>query len=1446
MKLQPQSAQKAQDGFTSARILLCSLCLFVAIFSALAAGYPQWWTDRGVVTTGDGTVTNDFAPATAGQLKWIATNAMDELNEHLPGGAGTQVNAFVSGFTSSNNYVPVLIGHAKTVAVPFYNRLIAVGYATNYPWLASTNPPNDYAPANIGQVKKLFGFDLTYDGNGDGVPDWGQADADGDGLPDYWERKFGLNCLDASDANMCFNNAGVTAYQAYQNNQNPRNPEYSDYYADIYNDLEYWTYVSTATRPGCRGFVEPDKICGYLKMREEWKEHFYGDNPTGPAPPPSHYQETGWWETYWSHPDAGFSNIFGHVTRDGFYDEPSHYLSDDYYITQDIGNWINTRRENNYFTEYPYGDPWYSENHLTNCTAIDPAYYTPGWRYGPVTNMSQERLEMIYSNRSGWVAADNTPQQFYTVREGSIALSESYSWSQFQNAAFSKLNAGCSTAVHEFVTYDPDYGPDGPYARSMGTTNGGGIYLHRANYRVFADDESDLNFRSVWLDVFIPEDSCYHGITANSRVVRTRCFYGKGGGYLTPDTGEQPESGVHLDPLSNEDGIILSFPALLRLGNPPCYCWQTNGYVNVDSWLQGDEYHLVASNRWSLIWLEGATDASLDATGHLVFGSTGGRYSVTVDSPVAPLHTTAIVTVTRIEFTTTNEIQVAVTNMGAFHAGDYLYTNNFPAKPQWQVVSRYEGQDAAYIDSTGIVCFGRSGGKYTIVASGTNSGECAAYLDVNVPRIRAAMTPDFNRDGKIDGADTNLLAIRGLFRFWKNDDRDTSDDTSEAEDDSPEGSYAPDALRDGPKNRTINCNDTYVNGLRDLVDFFPVYLDMPTNAYPPGPFTYSLKQDDDAIRLVYTSLEASDVGRIHREKVGNCGVNANAELDYADTVALHWEPAKLGSGDPVPAGANEGTHPAPTLDANWLSRHNVILIEGVKDTTKPLVLEIRKDTNVVCRCEMGLSISSVSNMFRYLNVRTNDVIFRSPSNGIRPALVGKWGTNLGEPGNYPDGFYNADGETTQTLVSIHGFDWDETETPGGHAETFKRFFQSGCNARYIGVSWASDLGRRVLYHLITAPIVYNTDEIGAFVVAPYIKDALADFWGQDTSIFAHSLGNVVTCSMICDHGGLTIKNYFVVNPALAVEAIEGRQDYSSQTNMIPPDWKHYAGGNSDAYSTNLMAAYWPALFTNTDPRSVLTWADRFGRIADSGANVVDFFSPGEDVLRQPNGNIPPLYDFFDDNDIADHEYIWVANEMTKARPKLLAAPYVLHNHAGWSYSIYNGYYADGDDGLSHRFTPSQMAAVPFASLIQHPFFGYFESQDPDMPLWDDAGDWIYKTNGADIVRQRLPLLPFTTEADFATRINKIKNHAKILCEAIPAVSGPLGGYDGALNKVADKFNMNNLYGPGRSGALWPARRDKNVPKRGRWLHGDYKDAAYLYVHGLYDECTRLIERQNDQ
>ena len=174
---------------------------------------PAWWFERGAVDTNLND--NDYAVVRVGQLKWMATNAYDEMEAYF--GAGSNVEALVKGFSNSNNYHLVRIGQVKYVVQPFYDRLYELSltncFPANmpgyYPW-GNAPHTNDYAVANIGQVKYVFSFDSYVDSDGDELSDWLEAklgtnpynpDTDSDGLSDGYEVAHESNPLDPSDAN---------------------------------------------------------------------------------------------------------------------------------------------------------------------------------------------------------------------------------------------------------------------------------------------------------------------------------------------------------------------------------------------------------------------------------------------------------------------------------------------------------------------------------------------------------------------------------------------------------------------------------------------------------------------------------------------------------------------------------------------------------------------------------------------------------------------------------------------------------------------------------------------------------------------------------------------------------------------------------------------------------------------------------------------------------------------------------------------------------------------------------------------------------------------------------------------------------------------------------------------------------------------------------------------
>jgi len=231
-----------------------------------APGFPAWWFERGVIsqladppdTVGPTTYSDtpgptdyhqpdDYAAINQGQLKHISRAAYDELQARLPASVwatteGQALTSLVTGWyengdlsgpvitTGTDPYAAANLGQVKYIASHFYDVLALAGYAAlpdgsnppagwtsgNYPWSASATPADDYAAANLGQLKYLFSWDLRADSedNGDGTF--------GDGLPDWWEL-YHFEDLDETETTD-FDNDGSSNWSEFQRGSDPTDP----------------------------------------------------------------------------------------------------------------------------------------------------------------------------------------------------------------------------------------------------------------------------------------------------------------------------------------------------------------------------------------------------------------------------------------------------------------------------------------------------------------------------------------------------------------------------------------------------------------------------------------------------------------------------------------------------------------------------------------------------------------------------------------------------------------------------------------------------------------------------------------------------------------------------------------------------------------------------------------------------------------------------------------------------------------------------------------------------------------------------------------------------------------------------------------------------------------------------------------------------------------------
>lgn len=201
---------------------LLTAALLLQSAPAVAPG-PGWWAAQEVLDTSPSAYPDDFAAANIGQLKHMAAKAAAAMNDELPGGAGTSINDLVASWAAAaapgvvrDDFQPLNLGQLKHVAKLFYDRL-----SLPYPWTGGEARQDDYLWANVGQLKNVFSFELSFRSGASStaeippavlaaaedlweslaVPPAGSTadDFDGDGISNLQEYLMGTPLMDPLD-----------------------------------------------------------------------------------------------------------------------------------------------------------------------------------------------------------------------------------------------------------------------------------------------------------------------------------------------------------------------------------------------------------------------------------------------------------------------------------------------------------------------------------------------------------------------------------------------------------------------------------------------------------------------------------------------------------------------------------------------------------------------------------------------------------------------------------------------------------------------------------------------------------------------------------------------------------------------------------------------------------------------------------------------------------------------------------------------------------------------------------------------------------------------------------------------------------------------------------------------------------------------------------------------
>ncbi|MBI5016004.1 MAG: hypothetical protein HZB55_11030 [Deltaproteobacteria bacterium] len=702
--------------------------------------------------------------------------------------------------------------------------------------------------------------------------------------------------------------------------------------------------------------------------------------------------------------------------------------------------------------------------------------------------------------------------------------------------------------------------------------------------------------------------------------------------------------------------------------------------------------------------------------------------------------------------------------------------------------------------------------------------------------LSVQMIPDYNRDGKIDEKDAwNPWRLRP-WRFWINDDHDDVADWGT-------GMIGDGSIPNDLPGQRDNDLDTKVNGFRDLIDFFPLYLNLngALNLLPPEKgYTYRLRHADDAIGVLEPIAQSAHGLHTLSRSAPYLYLR---DLDISTSLLLHEVRVVSRFGIQISGNFLQGIRDTG-------SETGIILIEGRDASSKPLLLDILKKGAIkpVQTFPFPLEIAGVEEMFGHRNMRS----VAGGAGGRSDRYVDDQHIDMAPP-KMPFCM----GGTNKALVWMHGYNVDGDHAAATYAEVFKRLFHSGFQGRFYGVSWFGDPPDGVP---LLPPTHYHQAVINAAATAKPYADFVKSLVGE-VHLAAHSLGNMVVGLAIQENDLTNFASYFAIDASVALEAygqvsaVENliRNDGSLNPNersacMVNVEgwtnhekWTTYiAGGQS-----RLLPSEWYKLFPAPDNRKDLTWRHRLWRVPS--AKVYNFYSSTEEVLRS-----------YTDDDILHNgsgplqAYAWVKQEKFKGR-RIMGLPVDVggasSNYCGWRFSF--AWRRKDGNGVVRWPTPAEAAAEidkpGGIDLREQPFFELdnriYASDGSVIPQAPHLVNLVKAQNGvspSDFVAKKISeteLKNYYKDNQPAHALVSVKDW--LLAEAFPATTLPAGANRNVMLFPENSVDMSQkapngcMTDPGK----WPRKEGNNVPV---WWHSDYKDVSYQHTCAFYDKISTFI------
>jgi len=697
--------------------------------------------------------------------------------------------------------------------------------------------------------------------------------------------------------------------------------------------------------------------------------------------------------------------------------------------------------------------------------------------------------------------------------------------------------------------------------------------------------------------------------------------------------------------------------------------------------------------------------------------------------------------------------------------------------------------------------------------------------------VFAALVPDYDHNRVIDEKDRQRAALGDTYYFWINDD----DDEGETEG------------NDTPIDNNIlprDYSNEYVDGIRDLIDFFPVAFELKemTKAFPPSQFKYLLRAEDEQVNLLFPNQivpnlkvsivenylidieTAKQFTELYQEQIKTVKADGHFKTSFSEQFAKTFQ-QRLD--EIVEQSASNEDQP-------------VLLFEGNKKSSKPLVLEILNESGQpVFSTSLNLSLDGVEQMFRHKNLIKELRNFYPnhalpehepvPDEGMPDRLVIEDFSNQ-------EHFAGFDAESDErNFVHVHGYNVNGQNARGEQAEIFKRLYWSGSRAKFWAITWYGWESQDPAYLKLlpcsgTRTPNYHVNVRHAINTGRLLKDFVNNNVQGNTTIFAHSLGNMAVSSAI--HEGMNISRYLMVNSAVAEEAFTPEDVYSdgeawesaTKFSMYHPAWRYPDGFDGPiewGYQPFLWASEWYKRFNNMpgDGRATLTWRNIFEEVRNKETYV--YYTPTDEAFRPFNYSLDKVdsgsypdnrtdwpgvedvlqnYSCFNNSKIGT--YSWAIQELFKGRFLIDSDS----NTGGWGFNLDDDDYWKYPDPVSSKRVPiSPYIAndIRMEQLKARPFF----SINPEhSELYSDQ-----PVSVSNLLREEL------------------------LANEIPALTFAAGhrGIEEISSEPGKNIDIRLNYAIGKP---WPEDRLNGY----EWRHSDVYAIAYPFLFNLYDEWVNKI------